>query len=198
MRWLLLTGCLLVAPAAAAQNVEIGGTVGAGCLGSDGTPCGAGTNPMVGGHVSWWIDERIELTARAARLPLEPFGLSVSIPAPVSAAITRRSRDFVSGLATYHFRRGKRIQPMLGFGSGGFARAQHVRCDPPGCAGLAGLPLEGRRRTWMTDAIVVAGLSGTVGDRWRWRSGLLTHRFANDENSTLEYFVGFGRHFGSR
>jgi hypothetical protein len=50
----------------------------------------------------------------------------------------------------------------------------------------------------LVDAIVLAGLSGTIRDRWVWRGGWLSHRFANDENSTAECFVALGCRFGRR
>jgi hypothetical protein len=48
----------------------------------------------------------------------------------------------------------------------------------------------------MTDVILLAGLAGPIGDRWTWRSGCLSHRFANDHHSTIELFAGLGYRFG--
>lgn len=196
MRHFVLVACIWIAAApAAAQGVEVGGSLGAGCLGSDGSACGAGWQPSVAVHASWWVNDGIELSFRASRSPLESFGISTTFPTPVSAIVTERSRQFLSGMFVYHFRRGHAVRPMLGVGSGGFARAQHVRCETPGCGTVPGFPPEGMTRDWITDVIVVAGLSGPIGDRWTWRGGWLSHRFLNDENSTLELFAGIGYRF---
>ena len=197
MRSVLLAAVLLgVTATARAQSLEVGGTIAAGCVGSDGSACGNGTNPAVGVHVSWWIADRFELTGRLARVPLDSFGTNTTFPSPVSISVTDRSRGFISGMFTYHFRRGKSVRPLFGFGSGGVSRAYTARCEPA-CAGVPGLPPEGRQRTWITDVILLIGLSGHVGDRWVVRGGCLSHRFANDENSVIEYFAGLGYRFGT-
>lgn len=199
MRNVILVLCLMgSATAAAAQTVEVGGSVAAGCLGSDGSVCGGGTHPLIGAHAGWWAADRIELSARVARVGRPPFRSSTVFPTTVEFEVTDRSSEFVSAMFIYHFRAGKAVRPMLGFGSGGFARAERVTCRPAGCGGVRGLPPEGAHRRWLLDQILVAGLSGFVGDRWVWRGGWLAHRFANDENSTIETFVGMGYRFGKR
>ena len=199
MRHILLAAALALVPALAdAQVVEVGATIAAGCLGSDGSACGTGTHPMPGAHASWWIGDRVELTGRVARVALPPFRATSVFPNTVTFEVTDRSREFLSTLIVYHFRRGKVLRPVLGLGSGGYVHSQRVRCEPIGCGGVAGIPPEGRRRTWMTDAILIAGVSGGLGTRWILRGGCLAHRFANDENSTVELFAGVGYRFGKR
>jgi hypothetical protein len=181
----------------AAQVAEVGGTISAGCVGSDGSGCGGGTHPMVGAHAAWWMTERIELSLRVAAHPLPDYSFETVFPTPVRGQVTDRRHDFVSVQFARHFGRADAVRPMLGFGSGWFGRAQRITCEPE-CDGRAGLPVGGDHRQWMVDVIVLAGLSGVVKDRWVWRGGWLAHRFANDENSTMEWFVGLGYRFGTR
>lgn len=196
MRNLVLVVSICLGPtAAAAQGVEVGGTLASACLGSDGSACGSGWQPSVAVHTSWWVTDSIEVSFRASRVPLESFGISTTFPTPVSAIVTERSRQFLSGIFLYHFRRGHAVRPMLGVGSGGFARAQHVRCETPACGNVPGFPPEGMTRDWITDVIMVVGLSGPIGNRWAWRGGCLSHRFANDHNSSIELFAGIGYRF---
>jgi len=196
VRTLVFSVCLtLVSTAATAQVVEIGGSLASACLGSDGSLCGNGHRPMVAAYASLWPSERIELTLRASRVPLYSVGINPPFPTPVSVSVTRRSRQFVSGLFTYHFRPGQRIRPMLGIGAGGYAQAQNVQCQPEDCSAVPGIPPVGHNRSWMPDVILLAGLAGPIGDRWTWRGGWLSHRFLNDHHSTIEWFAGLGYRF---
>jgi hypothetical protein len=198
VRHVVLTASLALVPAlASAQVVEVGATIAAGCLGNDGSVCGTGTHPMAGAHASWWIGDRAELSARVARVALPPIRATTGFPNTVTFEVTDRSREFLSAVFVYHFRRGKAVRPMLGFGSGGYAHSERVRCEPVGCGRVAGLSPEGQRRIWLTDAILIAGVSGDLGSRLVLRGGCLSHRFANDENSTIELFVGVGYRFGA-
>ena len=197
MRTLVFAACLtLVSTTATAQVVEIGGSLAGTCLGSDGSLCGGGHRPMTAVYASLWPSESIELTLRASRVPLTSVGINPPFPTPVSVAVTRRARAFVSGLFTYHFRRGQSIRPMLGVGVGGYAQAQNVQCQSQSCSGVPGIPPEGHNRTWMSDVILLAGLSGPIGKRWTWRGGWLSHRLLNDQHSTIELFAGLGYQFG--
>jgi hypothetical protein len=193
-RILLATALALLPSIGQAQVWEVGATVAAGCLGSDGSACGTGTRPMPGAHASVWLGDRLEIAARAARVGLPDYRSSSVFPNPVSYDVTDRSRAFLSGLLIYHYRRGQAVRPMLGLGYGAFARAERIRCEPVGCDAVFG-PAEGHQRTWMNDILVVAGLSGRVRDRWTLRGGVLTHRLFNDENSTIEFFAGAGYRF---
>jgi hypothetical protein len=195
---ILAVGLALLPAATDAQVMEVGATIAAGCLGSDGSACGNGYHTMPAAHASWWMGDRVELSARVARVALPNYRAMTVFPAVVTFEVTDRSREFVSGLFMYHFRRGKAVRPMLGFGSGGYAHSQRVRCEPTACGGIAGVPPEGQRRTWMTDVILAAGVSGNIRSRWVLRGGWLGHRFANDENSAIELFVGAGYRFGTR
>lgn len=196
---------LLSAGAAMAQKLEVGGTVAAGCLGSDGSICGGGTSPLVGAHASVWAANRVELTARVARAGREDYSLPLS--GQRELVVTNRSRSFVSFVFVYHFMEGRPVRPMFGLGSGWYSDARHVACRPASCeppppstvAGgvvVSAVPDLGAFRDWDTDIIVVLGLSGTVRERWVWRGGWQSHRFANDENSTEEFFAGVGYRFG--
>ena len=198
MRNLVLAASLtLFSTTATAQVVEVGGSLANACLGSDGSICGSGHQPMVAAYASLWPSESVELTLRVSRVSLDSFGINTTLPTPISMSVTRRSRQYLSGLFTYRFRRGQNIRPMLGFGFGGYAASQNVQCQSQNCSGVPGLPPEGHNRTWMTDVILIAGLAGPIGDRWSWRTGCLSHRLANDHHSTIELFAGLGYRFGN-
>ena len=197
MRTVVLALCCLAgARFAAAQDVEVGASVAAACLGSDGSACGSGTHALAGAHVSWWMDDRVEVMGRLARVARPDRHFRQTFPLELDVSITDRSRDFLSGAVVYHFRRGSRVRPMLGVGSGVFADADRVVCQPVACEQSGGLPQSGSHRRWKADLIVLAGLSGRVGGRWSWRAGWLTHSFANDHNSTIETFASVGYRFG--
>ena len=188
--------CCLFASAgpAAAQTIEVGGRVGAGCVGNDGSVCGGGTSPLAGAHASLWLDDRYEISASAAHLGRESIAYrATSDPFPIDIEVTDRSRDFISLLFVYHFMKHRPVRPMLGVGSGWYSDAERVACQPAGCSiHLRGGPLLGQYRDWNIDAVFVVGLSSAIGDRWVLRGGWQSHRFGNDENMTQECFVSAG------
>jgi hypothetical protein len=192
------TWLTLVPTIAAAQPLEAGGSIARGCLGSDGSICGSGSRPMVAGHVTWWLTDRTDLGLRVAHVGPPDYRFETVFPVVIRGAVTDRSRRFVSVLLVHHFTRATTVRPVLGLGSGWIVRSEQVACEPPGCGQAAGLPREGRHHDRMVDVIAVAGLSGTVKDRWVWRGGWLSHRFGNDENSTSEFFVALGYRLGRR
>jgi hypothetical protein len=209
MRIAALTLCVLLsAGSATAQKLELGGTIAAGCKGSDGSICGGGTSPLVGAHASVWAANRFELTARVARVGWDDYSLRLS--GQRELVVTNRSRSFVSFLFVYHFMQGRPVRPMFGLGSGWYSDARHVACRPTSCeapppsvgpAGgvvVSGPPDLGAFRDRDTDIIFVLGLSGDVRERWVWRGGWQSHRFGNDENMTQAFFVGAGYRFGGR
>jgi hypothetical protein len=188
----------LVWTAGAAQTLEVGAGVARGCLGSDGSACGSGTPPMVAAHATWWLTDRTDIGLRVAHVEPPAYRFQTVYPVVVHGTVTDRSQRFLSVLVVHHFTRATTVRPMLGVGSGWIVHSEHVACEPPGCTQVPGAPREGDHRDGMVDAIVLAGLSGTVRDRWVWRGGWLSHRFANDENSTSEFFVALGYRFGRR
>jgi hypothetical protein len=183
---------------AAAQTIEVGGSVGRGCLGSDGSLCGSGARPMIAAHTTWWLTDRTDVGLRAAYVGLPEHGFETVFPVAIRGTVTDRSRQFVSLLVAHHFTRATALRPMLGLGSGWIVHSEQVACEPPGCGQLPGAPREGEHRGRLVDVIVLAGLSGEVKDRWVWRGGWLSHRFGNDENSTSEFFVALGYRLGRR
>ena len=196
MRHLTLAFVVALIPAGvSAQVVELGGTIAAGCVGSDGSLCSS-EHPMYAAHASWWLADRVEIAGRVAHMRLTPYRGITVFPHEVTFDVTGRSRDFFSALFIYHFRRGNRVRPFVGFGSGAYGHAQRVDCSPLRCASVPGLPPEGHRREWMRDAILTTGASIHVTKRWNVRAGFLSHRFGNDENSTTEWLVGAGYRFG--
>jgi hypothetical protein len=190
---------LLSASAARAQKLEIGGTIAAGCKGSEDSLCGGEKSPLIGAHASVWANNRVELTARLARVGWEDFSYKLD---GFDIDVTNQSRSFVSFLFIYHFMEGRPVRPMLGLGSGWYSENSRVACRPAGCQTQIrpgpGDRLLGSYREWDIDAIFVLGLSGTVRDRWVWRGGWQSHRFGNDENMTQEFFAGLGYRFGGR
>lgn len=200
MRIAIVTLCMSLAVVGntAAQTVEVGASIASACVGSDGSICDdfEGRHLLAAAHASWWTGNRIELGARVARMGLRSQRLRTFQTPDVQWVVTDRSREFVSLLFTYHFLREHRVRPMLALGSGWYAAADRVTCETPGCEML--LPRYvtiGEHRRWLVDAIFVVGLSGVVRERWVWRGGWQTHRFANDENSTYEFFLGAGYRF---
>lgn len=191
--WLSLTWTV-----GAAQTLEVGGGIARGCLGSEGSACGAGSRPMLAAHATWWLTDRTDIGLRVAHVGPPDYRFETVYPVVIRGTVTDRSRDFASVLVVHHFTRATTVRPMLGIGSGWIAHSQRVACEPPGCRQVPGAPREGEHREWMVDAIILAGLSGTVEDRWVWRGGWLSHRFANEENSTSEFFVALGYRFGRR
>src|SRR5687767_1083232 len=129
----LVIGFVAAACVADAQTFELGGRIAAGCGGSDGSMCGGGTSPLVGAHASLWADDRIELSASVARVNRSSFdfeGEHLGMDNPVDYSVTDRSRDFISLMFVYHFLKGQPVRPMLGIGSGWYADAQRVTCQP--------------------------------------------------------------------
>src|SRR5947208_3296565 len=55
---------------ATAQVIEIGAGVGRACVGTDGSTCGDDRGAMWSIYSSVWLDDRLEVSARFARLPL--------------------------------------------------------------------------------------------------------------------------------
>lgn len=200
----LLTGvmtlCILTVMTANAtsQTLEAGGTVGAACIGNDGVFCDPAESRQLlfGGHVSLWLAERMELSMRVARLDRRPLRYRATQDPAVEVTIDDRSREFVSFLFIYHFLHDRPVRPSVGLGSGWFADAARVSCQPVGCEQLLPSQRFGKDRIWRVDAIWQIGLSGTVRERWVWRGGWQAHRFANDENSTEELFVSVGYRLG--
>ena len=196
----ILVGLLAFVGRAEAQMLEIGARIAAGCAGSDGSMCGGGTSPLLGAHASLWAGEHIEVSAAAAHVNRSPFEIRYDEP-EIDISVTDRTRDFISLLFVYHFLKERPLRPMLGFGSGWYSDARHVTCRPSGCESLPhipGAPELGRSRRWDADAVFVVGLSGVVRERWVVRGGWQSHRFANDENSTQQLFMGLGYRFGPK
>lgn len=196
---ILVSACCFVAVAAgaSAQTVELGARLAAACAGTEDNLC-SGISPLVGLQASLWPGGGVELTAQVARMAREDLAFR-AFDVPVDITVTDRKRDFVSLLFVYHFMRNRPVRPMLGLGSGWYSDASRTSCQPAGCQTiLRSGPLLGQYRTWDVDAIFVVGLSGDVGERVVWRGGWQSHRFANDHNSTQQFFVGAGYRFGGR
>lgn len=198
-----ITFCTLVvltpicAPAFAhAQSFELGATIAAACIGSDGSMCddAEGTRPLLMGQARWWASERFDLGLSIGRLGRRSKQILL-FPDGVALDVTDRSRLFISAVATYYFLPRSRVRPMVGIGTGTYSDSQSVACDPSPCDPFV-LPEQFRdSRRWRADVILMAGLAGRAGQRWMWRAGWQSHAFGNDENSTHEFFAGAGYRF---
>lgn len=193
----LLTSLLTLVPSLShGQSFELGATIAAACVGSDGSLCddSEGTRPLLMGQARWWGSERFDLGLSIGRLGLRSKQLMLT-PGDAVVDVTDRSRLFISVVGTYYFLPRSAVQPMLGIGSGTYSDSHTVECDPTPCD-RSSLPEQYRdSRRWRPDVILMAGLSGRAGERWMWRAGWQAHAFANDENSTYEFFAGAGYRF---
>ena len=193
----LVTTAFIVAPALShAQSVELGATIAAACVGSDGSMCddAEGTRPLLMGQARWWASERFDLGVSIGRLSLRSKQVLL-LPDDVALDVRDRSRLFISVVGTYYFLPRSRVRPMLGLGTGTYSDSQTVTCDPFRCDPLMLSEQYRDSRRWRVDVILMAGLSGRAGERWMWRAGWQSHALANDENTTHEFFAGAGYRF---
>jgi hypothetical protein len=193
----LLTTAFIVAPALSqAQSFELGATIAAACVGSDGSMCddAEGTRPLLMGQARWWASERFDLGVSIGRLSLRSKQ-ALLLPDDVALDVTDRSRLFISAVGTYYLLPRSRVRPMLGLGTGTYSDSQTVTCDPSPCDPLMLSEQYRDSRRWRVDVILMAGLSGRAGERWMWRAGWQSHALANDENTTHEFFAGAGYRF---
>jgi len=209
----LVLALLTISTPAAAQwsAAEFGVDIGRGCIGDSSGFCGDESGPMRAAHASAWIDDRLEIGARLAVLPLEDWNYSqerdsrfdlVDDPAArtlsrIDVAVQDRSRRILNAEAIYHFARGR---PVRGFVGGGFGRLSNrsvQTCAPAGCELLMSIlssPV-GRRVRALSNMTIIAGLSGRITSRLYVRGGVRLHNLAGEGLSTAETFVGTSYRF---
>lgn len=195
-----LTLLLLAAGASAsAQAIEAGGSIAASCKGSDGSFCNDDYSGLATGgpYFSVWLADRIEVGGRIAWLKQPDARGDALFPFPYEFAIEDRLRTIVQAEATWHFRRGKRLRPMLGFGGGGFHDRMNVSCAPAGCETVSSSSriVPGEWTEWHRDVSLMTGVSVAATDRIRVRGGWRYHNPFRDELALSELFFAAGYRF---
>ena len=187
----------LNAAALAAQTFEVGGSVAASCIGSDGSLCSEGGLRTVGPAASIWLGDRVEVGARVIWFQLSDLSPTLTGPPTVDFAVTDRERTIAQGEVIWHFRRGKRVRPLLGFGVGRYWRRQVSSCSPQGCETALGPGYSfGSTKTSDSDQAIVAGLSVLLNPRVRLRGGWRYHNPFKDELAVPEFFLALGYRIG--
>jgi hypothetical protein len=203
-----VTFVLLSAAPAAAQVLEVGASIGRGCIGDSSGFCGPETDVMWAAHASVWLDDRLEIGFRFATLPLNDSSYvtprddrfnAASDPAvrqlpQIQTFIDSRSRQLLGGDVIYHFARGRLVRPHLGVGLGSRIERSTLTCQPSGCEQLMpilGSPV-GRHASRSGNLAIVAGLSGRIRKGVLLRGGVRLHNFAGEEASTAELFIAAG------
>jgi hypothetical protein len=197
---------------ATAQVIEIGAGIGRACVGTDGSTCGYDRGAMSSIYSSVWFDDRLEVSARFATMPLPDWKYSqyrddrfnlVADPAArqlprVDVTVRDRSRQIVTGEAIYHFARGRPVRGFLGLGFGNLTNRDLVSCAPAGCERVmpfVSSPV-GRLSHTSENMTIIAGASGRISKRLRVQGGFRFHNLPAEGRSTTEAFVAAGHQFG--
>jgi hypothetical protein len=98
-----------------AQMLEIGGSIGVSCKGSDGSFCNETHSGLrtAGPYASVWFKDRLEVSGRVAWLR-QPDLRGLLSAESFSFAITDRRRLIAQGEILWHFRSGRRVRLALG------------------------------------------------------------------------------------
>ena len=193
--WLML----LSSSSLTAQVVEVGGSLGVACAGTDGSGCNDNGLVTGGPYGSVLFGDRLEVGGRMVYLTLDDRNGFTVYPVALEFVETDRRRLYVQGLATYHFRPGTRVRPMLGAGLGAARRSQTIQCQDGACAGLAQVGLEsGSTHFWNTDRSVLAGVTFLPAPSLPIRAGWWWHSPFNDGFALSEVFLSVGYRFGAR
>lgn len=210
-RLVLLTGLFACATSSLfAQSIEVGGTLGLGARGSEGSLVRSEARLIGGAHVGAWWADRVETAVRVAWLDLPresgidtyytgcQVDLDIGRCRPTgSVRIVRQAsaRRFVAGQALYHFQRGRPVRPYAGVGIGLMLDRERLTCEVAGCERLLpGLPL-GTRRSSARDVTAIGGLSALIAGHIVLRGGVQFHRPAGEDLSLFETLVGVGYRF---
>ena len=194
--WLLLAA----AATASAQVIEAGGSIAASCKGSDGSFCNDDYAGLAtgGAYFSVWLADRIEVGGRIAWLNQPDEHGEAGFPVSYRFTIEDRVRAIVQAEAAWHFRRGRRLRPMLGLGVGGFHDRMTLSCMPAGCETVLTSPtriLLGESARWHSDVSLMTGVSIAATDRVRLRGGWRYHNPFRDELALSELFLAAGYRF---
>jgi hypothetical protein len=202
----LCAATLLTPAASSAQQFEIGAGVSAACRGSEGGICGEDRSVPLAGHVSALFDDRFELGLRVMSGGLEDQSFTAvrsedarfgpDSPDRLTVFFEDRSIRYVTGQALYHFRRGRRIRPILGLGLGSLMLPRTNRCEPAGCESTMLRLLAPPERTRRPDVAIIVGASVRASERVVIRGGWQTHNLGAEELSSVEWFIAAGWRFG--
>jgi hypothetical protein len=197
-----------------AQVAEVGVGIGPGCTGDSSGFCGNDTQSMWSAHGSVWIDDRLEMGVRVARLPRPDVNYSVARddrfnvaadPAArllprIDVAVRDRSRRIVTVEAVYHFAPGRPVRPFAGIGLGNRTDRFEQSCAPAGCEALMTIlssPV-GRRTSHGSNLTAITGISARFRRVLQVRGALRFHNFAGESLSTTEATIDVGYRFGRR
>jgi hypothetical protein len=139
----------------------------------------------------------VEVGGRVVWFELRDLTSSLTGPVTYDVATTDRERRIAQGEVIWHFRRGKRIRPLLGFGFGRYWRSQVRTCTPQGCEAALGPGYDfGSTETSDSVQSVVTGVSVLLHPRVRLRGGWRYHNPFKDELAVGEFFLALGYRFG--
>jgi len=203
---------LIAGAPAAAQTLELGGSIGIGIRGRDGSAFGRDSRVMSGVHASVWWEDRLETGFRVAwqELPQQKFAATYFYgcveldaagrcrrPAGSFRVISDRTspRTFLNVVILYHFLPGEFARPFVGAGMGGWRETEFIRCEVPGCEALRPTLSLGPRTEWRDDLAPTAGISVTLARRLVVRGGFALHNLFAEEWSTFESFLAIGYRF---
>jgi hypothetical protein len=199
-------GSLMVASASNAQQLEVGVGVSTLCRGSDGSICSEDRAVPLSAHVSGLFDDRFELGFRVSRGAFDNQSFTISrgedarfgpdSPDRVTVFTEDRSIRYLTGQALYHFRRGRRVRPVLGLGLGSLMLPRSNRCEPAGCEPTMQRLLAPPERTTRPDVAIVIGASVHASKRVVFRGGWQAHNLGGEELSSVEWFLAAGWRFG--
>jgi hypothetical protein len=204
---ILLAALSLLSSPASAQTVEVGGTLGTGIKGREGS-FGTPARAMGAVHGSLWLADRLETGLRIAWLDRTSrrwaatyyYGCSGvlvgghCLPSGSFRVVSDSTspRTFVDLQVLYHFRAGKRVRPFAGVAIGQWYEKESVRCEVPGCELLQpGLRL-GDRTVRQSDLAPTFGASAVFRTRFVVRGGVSYHNPLGEDWSAFETFVGIG------
>jgi hypothetical protein len=200
LRVMLLLGiCAVSSSPALAQRLEVGGSVGAGLAGSEGSLLTFAGGPVAGVHASVWWEDRLETAFRAVwrptRPPTQPTNYG-SVGGQRVGVFFRMSALRYSGMEfLYHARPGAKVRPFFGVGVGGITRTEHAVCEVAGCESILTWVSRYPRSSTLFDVIGIFGASGRIGEHVVLRGGLHFHRPGGEDLSMFELAFMAGYRF---
>jgi hypothetical protein len=189
-----LGGC--TSTSAHAQTLEVGGSIGIGAPGSEGSLVTLSARVVPAVHVSIWPGDRLEVSIRAAFLagPSGPTTTTYTrcVPRPEPGCQTVRidvigragMRRYTALDVVYHAGAG-RARPFIGAGIGSISSTHTRSCDVAGCEAILGFAL-GTSTAGAGDVIAIAGVAVAVTPHSILRGAVHFHRPAGENLSMFE------------